>query len=335
MNRHRPVEPAATGALDSEPLAALQEVSIVPRPLEQLAAVLTPARAARLTATADKARAAFGERVVWHVNSTASGGGVAEMLQTLLAYGNGAGIENRWLVLDGDPRLLHHHQAHAQHAARRPRRRRPARPAEHAPLRRPTGTQPRRPLLAKISPTRHRRYSTTHRPPAWPRRLGAAGVRVVWRCHVGQRPAQRAHRHGLGFLRPYARPAPTPSCSPAASTRRPGPRDRLDVIPPSIDPFSRQEHANSPRTKSPQSSHAWDSSTDCGPGRPVSFHRRDGTTGHVRPHHPSIVLDGSPPPTGVPLVVQVSRWDRLKDMAGVMAGFAEMRRHDAPARRRT
>ena len=24
------------------------------------------------------------------------------MLQTLLAYGKGAGIENRWLVLDGD-----------------------------------------------------------------------------------------------------------------------------------------------------------------------------------------------------------------------------------------
>jgi len=25
------------------------------------------------------------------------------MLQTLLAYAQGAGIENRWLVLDGDP----------------------------------------------------------------------------------------------------------------------------------------------------------------------------------------------------------------------------------------
>jgi trehalose synthase len=32
---------------------------------------------------------------------------------------------------------------------------------------------------------------------------------------------------------------------------------------------------------------------------------------------------GPPPPLGAPLVVQVSRWDRLKDMAGVMTGFAE------------
>jgi trehalose synthase len=33
------------------------------------------------------------------------------------------------------------------------------------------------------------------------------------------------------------------------------------------------------------------------------------------------VLGGDPPPADVPLVVQVSRWDRLKDMAGVMEGF--------------
>jgi trehalose synthase len=36
------------------------------------------------------------------VNATAHGGGVAEMLQTLLAYGKGAEIEHHWLVLDGD-----------------------------------------------------------------------------------------------------------------------------------------------------------------------------------------------------------------------------------------
>ena len=33
-------------------------------------------------------------------------------------------------------------------------------------------------------------------------------------------------------------------------------------------------------------------------------------------------MGSDPPPVGVPLVVQVSRWDRLKDMAGVMEGFA-------------
>ena len=65
----------------------MQEVRVAPRPLETLAAVLPPARAARLNETAARARSRFGDRIVWHVSSTASGGGVAELLQTLLAYG--------------------------------------------------------------------------------------------------------------------------------------------------------------------------------------------------------------------------------------------------------
>src|SRR5690606_23106933 len=39
--------------------------------------------------------------------------------------------------------------------------------------------------------------------------------------------------------------------------------------------------------------------------------------------HVDILQTGPPPPGDVPLVVQVSRWDLLKDMAGVMVGFAE------------
>ena len=36
-----------------------------------------------------------------------------------------------------------------------------------------------------------------------------------------------------------------------------------------------------------------------------------------------IVREGPPPDYGVPLVVQVSRWDPMKDMQGVLAAFAE------------
>ncbi len=81
----------------------MEEVDIQPVPLDRLAALLSPERAEHLAASAERARASFGDRVVWHVNATAHGGGVAEMLQVLLAYGNGAGVTNRWLVLDGDP----------------------------------------------------------------------------------------------------------------------------------------------------------------------------------------------------------------------------------------
>lgn len=40
-----------------------------------------------------------------------------------------------------------------------------------------------------------------------------------------------------------------------------------------------------------------------------------------------ILREGPPPSADVPLVVQVSRWDRLKDMAGVLEGFARHVEH--------
>jgi trehalose synthase len=65
----------------------MQEVQVKPRSPELLARILTTARAQAFAETGRRARAAFGDRTIWHVNATAHGGGVAEMLQTLLAYG--------------------------------------------------------------------------------------------------------------------------------------------------------------------------------------------------------------------------------------------------------
>ena len=63
--------------------------------------------------------------------------------------------------------------------------------------------------------------------------------------------------------------------------------------------------------------------------RPISFERRDGSLGRIRPHA-HLVGDGAPPPPEARLIVQVSRWDRLKDMAGVLTGFTRMAA-DGPA----
>jgi trehalose synthase len=59
----------------------------------------------------------------------------------------------------------------------------------------------------------------------------------------------------------------------------------------------------------------------------VEYTRRDGTPGLVR-RHPDLLSGSEPPPPDAPLVLQVSRWDGLKDMPGVMRAFAE---HVAPA----
>ncbi len=60
---------------------------------------------------------------LWKVNSTAQGGGVAEMLRSLVGYVRGAGLDVRWVVIARRARLLPRHQAPAQPAARRGRRR--------------------------------------------------------------------------------------------------------------------------------------------------------------------------------------------------------------------
>jgi trehalose synthase len=57
------------------------------------------------------------------------------------------------------------------------------------------------------------------------------------------------------------------------------------------------------------------------PERKAVFTRRDGTTGTIV-RTASILAEDDAPDSLDNLVVQVSRWDTLKDMRGVMAGFA-------------
>ena len=84
----------------------VQQIQVQAVPLDMMTAILAPAQWSRLETTAARARALLAGRVVWNVNATAHGGGVAEMLQSLLAYARGAGVDARWLVLDGDPEFF-------------------------------------------------------------------------------------------------------------------------------------------------------------------------------------------------------------------------------------
>src|ERR1700747_2879387 len=42
-------------------------------------------------------------RRIWNINSTARGGGVAEMLGWQIPYERGVGMDVHWLVIEGDP----------------------------------------------------------------------------------------------------------------------------------------------------------------------------------------------------------------------------------------
>src|SRR5215207_830489 len=71
-------------------------------PIERLAPVVGTERYARLQSAAQAFQSEFAGRTVWNVNSTAVGGGVAEMLHALVGYVEDLGIDIRWLVIHGD-----------------------------------------------------------------------------------------------------------------------------------------------------------------------------------------------------------------------------------------
>src|SRR3954452_15233839 len=87
-------------------MPGMQEVHIDEISIDRLASLLDDHRVERMVENAERARELLDGRVLWNVNATASGGGVAEMLQALLAYSRGAGVDARWLVLEGNPEFF-------------------------------------------------------------------------------------------------------------------------------------------------------------------------------------------------------------------------------------
>ena len=298
----------------------MHNVPVEPLSLDRLVDILPPERGRHLLAEAERARATFGDRVIWHVNATAQGGGVAEMLQTLLAYGRGSGIENRWLVLDGESEFFTitkriHNLLHGE-----PGDGGPLGEAEHEVVERVLADNLAT-LLTVVAPGD---IVMLHDPqpaglvPA----LQELDVHVVWRCHVGRDEPNECTDLAWTFLRRYLEDCEAfifslPEYAPGWV-----PKERLTVIPPSIDPFTAKNADLDPATIEAVLAQASlvagaDSDGD------VTFTRRDGSSGTLW-RHTGLVMDGDPPPWDARLVVQVSRWDRLKDMAGVMDGFVRL-----------
>ncbi|MCU1281008.1 MAG: glycosyl transferase family 1, partial [bacterium] len=72
-------------------------------PLERYATLLSEGRMRQAARRVAELQRRLTGRVVWNVSSTAVGGGVAEMVRSLLAYARGAGVDARWVVMEGTP----------------------------------------------------------------------------------------------------------------------------------------------------------------------------------------------------------------------------------------
>lgn len=297
----------------------MREVQVEAIPLDRLVALLEPARAERLTAYAARARHLLDGRIVWNVNATATGGGVAEMLQALLAYGRGAGVDTRWLTLDGVPEFFRitkriHNLLHGS-------------PGDGGPLGEAERAGYEKVLADNLGhltgQVRAGDVVLVHDPQAagLVPGLRAVGAHVVWRCHVGRDTPNEHTDLAWAFLRPYVEQAHGVIFSRSAFVPGWVDDNLVWIIPPSLDPFTAKNTEIPPGDVEAVLHHAGLAITTERHGR-FLFRRRDGSTGVVRPH--AGLIDGNQMvPGDARLVLQVSRWDRLKDMGGVLTSFAD------------
>jgi trehalose synthase len=259
-------------------------------------------------------------RTVWMVNSTAKGGGVAEMLPKMVTILEELGVSTRWVVMgtddqeffsltkrihnlihgEGDPQLSEDDRRLLEHVC-----------DENAVE-----------LKSHLKP---QDILVIHDPQPLamgPKLKNEMGVLTVWRCHIGLDENLPTTRAAWNFLRPYAEhydhavfsaPAYIPDYLAGYST----------IIHPALDPES---HKN----------------------RVVSAHKLVGilcNAGLKLDKHPVL----TPPfsklaqrlrPDGSfadaadwreigllyrPIVTQISRWDRLKGFPNVLRGFVKLK----------
>jgi len=306
---------AHPGARYHAPVSGLTEVPVGALSPDRYRRVLTADQWRAFAEGIERARRLFTGRTIWMVNSTARGGGVAEMLTALLPYVCGAGLDARWLVIEGDPdffrvtKRVHNHLHGAAGdggALDDPARRvyesvTGQRGAELAEL---VG---RRDLVVLHDP------QTAGMLPAVKRR----GVPVVWRCHVGIDMPDDLARDAWRFLLPYVSPADAWVFSRRAFAWEGLDPTRVAVIPPSIDPFS-PKNAEMPRDQVAAILGAAGLSDP--PAEGAEFQRLRGDMAPIV--HRAVMCEDTRIGPETKLVLQVSRWDRLKDPVGVIRGFA-------------
>jgi len=261
------------------------------------------------------ARDFFQGRTLWQINSTALGGGVAEMLRAFLPYAVDSGVDTRWVVINGTPDFFTvtkriHNKLHGH-------------PGDGGPLGeveraayREVMDESLGHLLELVRPDDviflHDPQTAGLIEP-----LNQAGAITLWRCHVGIDDGNEHVEEAIEFLIPFVRPAYGYVFSRASYSWPQLPEERIHLMAPAIDAFS-------PKNQELAASVVEDILSTIGLSggqrpSPPPFLRSDGAEGVVEREAEILQVDPIPPEAF--LITQISRWDVLKDFEGVLEAF--------------
>jgi len=262
-------------------------------------------------------------KTVWMINSTANGGGVAEMLPKMVGMLRQLGVRTEWLVFSPAEEAFFHLTKRIHNLIHDLGR--PGFSADEKALYEAAGRAAADQLEKIISP---RDLLVVHDPQplgAGAELIARTGVRSIWRCHIGLDQNTPRTRSAWDFLKPYAEHFDhavfsTPEYVPAFFRRN------HSIITPAIDPLSHKNrgipspelmgilykggmirnghhrHLNPPwKRKALRLNRN---------GRFVRSRAGDGFELLFRP-----------------TVTQISRWDRLKGWDALIKGFVAFKRH--------
>jgi len=292
------------------------QVSLLP--IERYTVILGARRMQEIALRIADLRVRLEGRAVWNISSSFVGGGVAEMVRSLLAYARGADVDARWVVIRGTPEFFKvtkrlHNAIHGT-------------PGDGSPLgeaERQVYERINQDCVNELTPLiRPRDVVIVHdpQPAGMIKKLSRLGAHIIWRCHIGTEIPNAETQLGWRFLEPYLREISAYVFSRAQYVPTQLDSTRATIIPPSLDPFSAKNQNLSEDAIRSILVHAGILEAPVNGNLPC-YVREDGTPGRVD-RYADVLRLGPPPGLEIPLIAQVSRWDKLKDPIGVMRGFA-------------
>jgi trehalose synthase len=261
------------------------------------------------------------DRTIWMINSTAQGGGVAEMLPKLISLCCDLGLDVRWAVIGADQKEFFsltkniHNLIHDSGQINLGQTEREI----YESVNRKNADA----LKPHLKPGD---ILIVHDPQ--PMALGhmlkaEMDIHAIWRCHIGVAADTDRTRHAWEFLAPYSDRYEQTVFT--ATEYVPGYlHEKFRIIHPAIDPMNHKNRDLEPvkmtgimcnsrlaRAHQPVLTPPFD--------HPVRRMETDGSFAPaINAHEIGLMYR--------PIVTQVSRWDRLKGFLPLLQGFVEMKR---------